>query len=960
MLVKRDLAEKYPMMDAYTMPLGAPSRAIVGREEEMKAVLASMQRPELCNVMLLAEAGTGKGHPLDAWIPVADERGYIQFKDICVGDQVFDENGFPVSVTGVYPQGQKEVFRVTFEDGTSVFCNDEHLWNVRTRWEHFSGKPYRTRSLREMMESDQNRYGYTKHGAKQPVWYVPVNRPVFRKDRPLPIPPYTMGALIANGCLTCSDLTISTTDEEVVARIRNEIGAVGYKRCSEHNFSWIFEDAGNVKYRKTAAMAGLDSCLDVAFFKKSVDRRIPPVYFLGSAEQRMELLRGLMDGDGSLSSDDRLRCTFATSSSGLCNDFVRLCQSLGIRATYSKRRRQGREAFHPEHAVYLRIPDDLKQECFWLRRYHDMISEYRRYDRQFHRHYDDLAIVSIEDLGYETEMVCIMVNGESHLYQTGFEHIVTHNTALVQGVMSRDKDRTYLEVDLARMLADLPDANQMAARLKKLFDEVSVYVASEGRELVLFIDEFHQIVQMSPAAVEALKPLLARSGSMGVRVIGATTFDEFRQWISPNQALTERLQRFNLAPPGPNVVVEILRNMAKTYGVLDELSNDNLFHLICEYTDRYIPASNQPRKSIRVFDAMLGWHRAYGRRLDTSLLGDVIYESEGVRVAFKVDATQIKAKLDRRVYAQEFATKVIADRLQSCVAGLNDSTKPMASFLFAGSTGVGKTEVTKALAELLFADKRSLHRFDMTEFSNPNTQSRFSSELTARVWERPYSVILLDEIEKACPEVTKLLLQVLDDGRLTDDNGREVSFINSYIIMTTNAGSEVFDTIAQYRASDQGSEKIARDYDKLFRRSISETTGDNRFPTELINRIDCIVPFQPLSENTMERIARTKLAALKNLVMQKQSRELSFSKNMITYLVEENMDTQARSGGARQVVRKIENEITVRVAEYINRHPDVYRIHVAVKGRMACEHPDIRESEAYIVVDEYRSRAAAE
>lgn len=901
----------------------------------------------------------------------------------------------------------------------------------------------------------------------------------------------------------------------------------------------------------------------------------------------------------------------------------------------------------------------------------------------------------------------------------------TGKTALVQGTMVKDTGRTYLEVDLSKMIADLTDPNQMADRLKQLFNEVQMYREEQDREIVLFMDEFHQVVQLSSAAVEALKPLLADSGTRGIRVIAATTYIEFRKYISPNQPLVERLQRINLKEPDKKMVVKILRGMAKRYGVDAQMYDNHLFELIYEYTNRYIPANSQPRKSILILDSMVGWHRYTKRPLNAKLLADVIYESEGVNVAFRVDATRIKKELDEHVFAQDFATSVIEQRLQICVADLNNKTKPMSSFLFTGSTGVGKglvddteipvytkdgsvslkrngdlvvgdyvfnrkgepvpvtgvyprgmqdiykvslqdgrclytdsshlwtyllfkgkntmdtytnstkelyergvfvedkrtgrkvlkywvpvnqavqypertflvhpyvmgvflgngsltcsqltlsskdedlvqnvadllgnctihesskrnyswtfdlndtehvrcksyqtkqvfsdypdvcvkthekhipfdymtgsvaqrwelvrglfdangnigskeggrynvsyvsnslqlirdlqkvlyslgvvssyqvsrydgtyvqyrltvkssnenkdrffrlprklkvaniakqyadretksrkkdyewvgivniekmdyqktttcimvddeehlyqagdyvvthnTEVTKQLAHILFQDDRSLLRFDMTEYANDDSLERFRSELTNRVWEHPYSIILLDEIEKACAPVTRVLLQVLDDGRLMDDNNREISFNNAYIILTTNAGSEIYKTIAQYEVDDKGSGKNMKKYDKLIRDSISGTTGDNRFPPELLGRIDTIVPFQPLSEATQYKIVETKLKALVHEVRLKHNKVLKMSKRVIEYLVKDNMDTDSNAGGARAVISKMEAEVTTAVARYINEHPDHDIILLEIKGKMAWEHKDKLLSDAYVYVTGKRS-----
>lgn len=912
----------------------------------------------------------------------------------------------------------------------------------------------------------------------------------------------------------------------------------------------------------------------------------------------------------------------------------------------------------------------------------------------------------------------------------------TGKTMLVQGTMVADPGRMYLEVNLAKMIAEF-DPISLGNALTQLFDEVQIMKKEYNKEVVLFIDEFHQIVQLSPAAVEAMKPLLADSGTRGVKVIAATTYIEFQQFIAPNQPLVERLQRLNLPQPDKTMTVGILKGMAKVYGVDTLFYNDSVYEMIYETTNRYIPANSQPRKSILVLDAMVGWHRTTGRPLDKALLADVIYESEGVNIAFRVDSKNIKKNLNAAVFAQELAATLITNRLHIAVADLNDKSKPMASFLFTGSTGVGKgllnteripvwtadgsvsekrngdlkigdyvfnrkgepvrvvgvfprgkqdiyevsltdgrkiqtdsshlwtylaekgkytqntytnstrelfergvyiegsngrrklkywipmneavqypeidlsvhpyvmgafigdgcctikqltlsssdedlvqhvsdlighcgyrhtsnrsfnwifpliekdeesrakhvqlsqlfgeypevcgkysyeksipdaymhgsieqrwelvrglfdmdgsigkkdggrynvsfsttsktlvyqlqellyslgvastvvvareertgngvwtqyrlnvkssnedkdrffwlprkkkiaeeakkkaktetkakkkdyqwvgiadiqklseqkettciyvddeehlyqagqyivthnTEMTKQLASILFGSSRDnsgdenqsanrhLIRFDMTEFANPDSLERFREEITARIWERPYSVLLLDEIEKACSEVTRLLLQVLDDGRLSNKQGRQVTFTNCYIILTTNAASEIYKTIGQYNASDTGDGSAMTRYMKLIRRSISQTTGDNRFPPELLGRIDAIIPFSPLSEETMKKIVKRKLLGLTRDVSKKHGAELRISNDVIDYLVLDKLDTESDAGGARAVVSKLTEEVITPVAMYINEHPDVKIIGVAVEGEMAYKDKTMLESKAYIKV----------
>lgn len=938
--------DNYPALRKYAKPLKRAERPIIGREVEMNRVMASLMRPELCNVMLLAEAGSGKAFEDSTPIPVSDMRGYVPIGDMSVGDMVFDESGKPVNVLGVFHQGKKRAYRVTFADGSQLICNDEHLWDVRTRYQHYHDRDYTTMTLRQIMD-----YGVVRSlaGGEMKSFYIPLNGAVERDEVDLPVHPYVLGALIGDGCLSGERvLTISSPDDGVPKKVASLIGAVGVQR-NPNNYDWQFLSDGDVKFIRQADLA--DKCdFDNVFYTKSIYRRIPEIYKFASISQRMALLQGLMDTDGSLDNSDRHHCMFSTNSKGLAYDVLELLRSLGIRASIFESERENK--VNVEYSVFIKLPDEEKRKLFTDASGKGNISMID--NRRYHRIYNDMAIVDVEDLGYDVDMTCIYVDSESHLFQAGKEHIVTHNTALVQGCMLKDKDRYYLEVEPSKIIASV-DKDRMANELKRLFDETEKFCKVNNVELVLFIDEFHQIVQLSDAAVEALKPLLADSGTRGIRVIAATTYDEFRMYIKPNQPLVERLQRINLEPPSKDMVIQILRDMARRYGVDNQFYDDNIFGLIYDLTNRYVPASAQPRKSLLVFDAMVGWYRFSHRRMNKKLLADVIYESTNVNVAFKVDATKIKKELDAHVFAQENATNIIAHRLQVCVADLHDKTKPMSSFLFCGSTGTGKTEMTKQLARILFDDSRRLIRFDMTEYANPESLSLFRKELTARIWERPYSIILLDEIEKACAEVTRLLLQVLDDGRLMDENNREVPFVNAYIIITTNAGSEVFKNIAQYDADDAGSGKQMQKYMKLIRQSITSTTGDNKFPPELLGRLDAIVPFQPLSEATQMKIVHSKLQALANQVKAVHGVELVITNNVVDYIVRDNLTTDSDAGGARAAISKLNDEVVATVASYLNSHPNINSPIIAtVSGDMAWQDKSMLESQAHIVVGPYK------
>ena len=557
----------------------------------------------------------------------------------------------------------------------------------------------------------------------------------------------------------------------------------------------------------------------------------------------------------------------------------------------------------------------------------------------------------------------------------------TGKTALVQRAMQRDTDRVYVEVITAYMLKDLPNRDELATRVRALYEEAILYREREDVELILFEDEFHQLVMNSAASVEALKPLLAESGARGVRTIAATTYEEYHQYIEPNDALMQRLQTLHVPEPDEEVVMAILKDMARKNGVDELLRHTNVYSLIYDYTNRYQVARSQPRKSILLLDLMIGKHRALGRRMDEALLAEALMESANVNVAFQIDATKLKTLLRSRVFAQDLAVEAVSAQLQVSVADLHDHTRPPMSMLLPGSTGVGKTQMTKEVAKILFGDsRRHLRIFDMTEFSLETSVDRFKTELTRHVSERPYSVLLIDEVEKAHKNVVGLLLQVLDDGRLSDEHGRTASFLNTYIIMTTNAGSEVFNEMSQTQANldhdtEEGRAAAAfqlGEYSRLFRRSVESTTKGS-FPPELIGRVRTIAPFRSLDLSTFEKVTMRELESLVTetwkrhgcrVRIQKASKVIRDGREVevggvVRFIVHDLIREEAKDGGARQVASLVQEWVTTKVAQYINEHPGVKEIQVKVEGTLMVDDPNTRISSGRVVIDEVRPQDLA-
>ena len=876
------LNNKYPMLRDFAAKLAPPARDIVGRESEKISLMSSLARPEMCNVILLAPPGTGKAHPNDELIPVADERGYVRVGLLKVGDCVFDEHGEPVTVTGVFPQGMRREYVVVTNHGDRVRCNDEHLWTVRSFGD--AEGVQQTMPLREIMDAGLA----DSDGA--PIWQLPASGALVRQSRILPVDPYVCGALLGWGVRIDERGYVTVPHEmpdEVFAAIEDHMGWERVYGSGDSGERSTFINRATGK-RLIPDEVMTHPVMTSVIVKPENQRHIPYTYITSSVKDRESVLRALRDSESYRLSQGTAWVVDA--------DMRELERSLDVTG--------------------------------------DMIAEVIETDR-------------------EVEMTCIMVDSETHLYQVGRGHVVTHNTVLVQSCMQDDPERIYLEVDMAKMIANLSNPEEMAARLKALFDEAESFSRSEGREIVLFIDEFHQVVQLSAAAVEALKPLLAASGSRGIKVIAATTYDEFNAHIASNLPLVERLARINIPQTDREVTIAILKGMAKKYDVDEGIFDDSLYEQIFEYTNRYVPASVQPRKSIRVLDAMIGRHRSQGERMDKTLLATVLKIEFGVEVEIDVNAAKIKAELDRRVFSQDFATTSIARRLQLCVAGLNDPSKPMASLLLTGSSGVGKTEITKQLSTILFGDdQRHLIRFDMTEWGRDDSVDLFREELSRQVWATSHCVLLFDEIEKASPLVVRLLLQVLDDGRLSDKDGRQVSFLNTYIVLTTNAGSEIYRTIGEYNADDHGSEASMRDYEKVIEESIKSTDG-GKFPPELLGRIDAIVPFQPLSRPTLRKIMMKKLSALKADVKRKHGIDLTIDKRVVDFLVEDESRSDSDAGGARDMVRRMQRYLSTEVAAFINEHPEERVIAAKIDGTLRSEDVTILKSDARVVVLPY-------
>jgi ATP-dependent Clp protease ATP-binding subunit ClpB len=308
--------------------------------------------------------------------------------------------------------------------------------------------------------------------------------------------------------------------------------------------------------------------------------------------------------------------------------------------------------------------------------------------------------------------------------------------------------------------------------------------------------------------------------------------------------------------------------------------------------------------------------RLMKEEVDAEDIAENVAKATGIPVSKMLQSERDKLlhledELHHRVVGQEEAITAVADAIRRSRAGLQDPRRPIGSFIFLGTTGVGKTELAKALAEYLFDDESMLTRIDMSEYQEKHSVSRLvgappgyvgydeGGQLTEAVRRKPYQVVLLDEIEKAHPDVWNIMLQVLDDGRLTDNKGRVVNFKNTIIIMTSNLGSHIiqenFEGVTE-RNKEQVVEKTKGDVMNLLRQTIRP---------EFLNRVDEIIMFQPLLKNEIKGIIRIQLENLKKLVAQ-NGIQLHFSEYLLNHLAENGFDPQF---GARPLKRFIQKEI---------------------------------------------------
>ena len=519
-----------------------------------------------------------------------------------------------------------------------------------------------------------------------------------------------------------------------------------------------------------------------------------------------------------------------------------------------------------------------------------------------------------------------------------------------------------LELDLMNVVAGTRFRGDFEERMNNIINDIE-----EDGHVILFIDELHTImgsgsgIDSTLDAANILKPALARGT---LRTVGATTQEEYQKHIEKDAALSRRFAKVNIEEPNVADSIAILQGLRKSYEDHHKVQiSDQAIETAVKYAHRYLTSKHLPDSAIDLLDEASATVQNRGPQnyeqsdltpVDQALMAadfkkvsklleqeqqpklyklkveedDVLATLSGlsgipVQKLTQTDAKKylnLETELHKRVIGQDEAISAISRAIRRNQSGIRSSKRPIGSFMFLGPTGVGKTELAKALAESLFDDESALIRFDMSEYMEKFAASRLNGappgyvgyeeggELTEKVRNRPYSVLLFDEVEKAHPDIFNVLLQVLDDGQLTDSKGRKVDFSTTIIIMTSNLGAT---SLRDDKTVGFGARDIRLDHANMEKRMLEELKKAYR--PEFINRIDEKVVFHSLSAEDMQEVVKVMVKPLIASLAEKGI-ELKFQASALKLLAQEGYDVEM---GARPLRRTLQTQVEDKLSELL-------------------------------------------
>jgi len=540
----------------------------------------------------------------------------------------------------------------------------------------------------------------------------------------------------------------------------------------------------------------------------------------------------------------------------------------------------------------------------------------------------------------------------------------------------RLRDARIMSIELASLVAGTKYRGEFEERLQAIVQEASDPTAP--RKSILFIDEIHSLVGAGSAeggidAANLLKPALARGGGEdgkgGLQVIGATTTAEYRKHIEKDAALERRLQPVLVQEPDVEGTVAILESLRPKYEKHHGVSYEReALEAAARLSERYITDRFLPDKAIDLLDeagaliqirssssslsklssppsskkgkkSLVGpkKHRHpknSGPWVTEDVVAEVVSEWTSVPVGKMINMDESKRLMDledgmgSRVVGQRRAVDAVARAVRRARSGLRDTNKPVASFLFCGPTGVGKTELCKTLAETYFGSEKDMVRVDMSEYMEKHSVSRLTGpppgyvgyeeggQLTEAVRRKPHTVILLDELEKAHGDVLNILLQIMEDGILTDGKGRTVNFKNALLVMTSNIGSRRILDVSNRHVVERAMSSISQDEERMAHEysELSSVVGEELESTmrpELLNRVDEIIVFSPLAPDDLHRIAGLLLDSTSRRAKEERNIILEAGEQLVERIVDEGGAAASRFGARpmRRVARRLFEDV---------------------------------------------------